>query len=177
MNARRLLLSFTALAVGAAVAVGLSLHSPAHASSVAATTITFKAAVTRSARIVVGRVTGTAPAVIDRQSFSSIEIAVEKSLKGAPGRPGETLRVFDPGEWFQHTHEAAIKGGVVSYEDPRYATPVPARDLKKGATFVFFLRADAPPSAFPAGAAFALCKGSFDRADRAKDVAALLPAP
>jgi hypothetical protein len=163
------------LAACAVSVVVLTTDSSVRAGSVAATTIGFKAAVARSARIVVGRVTNTAPAVIEGKQFASIELSVEKALKGAPARAGETLRVFDAGQWFQHTHAAAIRGGVVSYEDPRYATAVPARDLTKGATLIFFVRADAAPAAFPPGSAFALCRGAYDRADRAQEVAALNP--
>jgi hypothetical protein len=149
----------------------LMLHtSVAHASSVAATTLDLRGAVARAARIVVGQVTGTPAATIEGKSFASVEIAVERTLKGANGRPGETLRVFDPGAWFQHTHAAAIKGGVVSYEDPRYATPVPAGEIKKGARLLVFLRADAPPAGFPANAVFALCGGAYERAARAKEI-------
>ena len=165
------------LGAGAAAVVALAVGVPARASSVAATTINFQAAVARSARIVVGRVTNVVPFDFQGKKFSNVEIAVDKTLKGAPGPGGETLRVFDPGQWYQHSHEAAIKGGVVSYEDPRYATPVPARDIKKGATFVFFLRADPIPAGFPANAAFSLCQGAVDRASRAKDVVALAAAP
>src|SRR5689334_23031662 len=113
--------------------------SPASAGSVAATTVTFNAAVARAGRIVVGRVTGTAPFTFEKATFSTIEIGVERTLKGPAGRPGETLRVFDPGQWFQHTHEAAIRGGVISYEDPRYATPVRPSEIKKDAVLIFFL--------------------------------------
>src|SRR4051812_25027343 len=82
------------------LAAAMLLHAgPAHAGSVAATAVSLRAAVTRAGRIVVGRVLGTPPFVFEKKTFASVEIAVEKTLKGAAGSPGERLRVFDPGQW------------------------------------------------------------------------------
>ena len=117
-----------------------------HASSVAFQTIRFGQAVTMSARVVKGKVTARSEVKVDGGTFHYVEIAVEAVLKGTPAKAGERVRVFSGAEWFQHTHAAAgIKGGVVSYADPHYATPLPAAEIKPGAAVIVFLRGEAPP--------------------------------
>jgi hypothetical protein len=156
--------------------LGLTLHAAlAQASSVAATTLPFRTAVARSARIVEGKVTDATPFAFQGKPFWRLEIAVEKTIKGAPGRPGEVIHIFNPGQWFQFTHAAAIRGGVISYEDPRYHTPVQPRELKKGTVLIFFLQAEPPPAEFPAHSAFLMCAEAYDRADREKEITALNP--
>jgi hypothetical protein len=149
---------------------------PARAGSVAATMMTLPDVLARSARVVEGKIVSTAPATVDGATLFSLEVVVDKTLKGPAGKPGEHVRVFDPGQWFAHTHAAAIKGGVISYEDPRYATTVAERDLKKGATLIFFLKDEAPPPGFAAGAVFLYCGQAYDRAEREAEIRALPPA-
>ena len=120
-----------------------------HASSIAFQTIGFGRAVTLSTRVVKAKVTGLSEVKVDGGTFHSVDVTVEAVLKGAPAKPGERIRVFNGAEWFQHTHAAAIKGGVVSYADPHYATPLPAAELKPGAVAIVFLRGEAPPPGFP----------------------------
>jgi hypothetical protein len=164
-------------AVFAVVLVGAVLGATgAEAGSVAATSLTFPALLARSARVVEGEVLSAAPFTFEGTKFFSLEVAVGKTLKGPNGGKDEIVRVFDPGQWFAHTHAAAIRGGVISYEDPRYATPVAPAELKKGAVLVFFLGQEAAPPGFPAGAAFLTCGQAYDRAARAADVLALPPA-
>jgi hypothetical protein len=142
-----------------------------HASSVAFQTIGFGRAVTLSTRVVKAKVTGLSEVKVDGGTFHSVDVTVEAVLKGAPAKPGERIRVFNGAEWFQHTHAAAIKGGVVSYADPHYATPLPAAELKPGAVAIAFLRGEAPPPGFPANAAFLSCGEAWERPARAGDVA------
>jgi len=148
-----------------------SAPGAAHAGSVAFQTIRFGRAVTMSARVVKGKVTMRGEIKIDGGTFHYVEIAVDAALKGTAAKPGERVRVFDGAEWFQHTHAAALEGGVVSYADPHYATPLPAAELKAGASVIAFLRGDAPPSGFPANAAFLSAGQAFERPERAPDVA------
>jgi len=159
----------------ATIAIGLVLPlsrpAPARASSVAFQTVPFGRAVTMSARVVKGTVKGRSAVKIDGGTFHALEIAVDAVLKGPPAKAGERVQVFNPAEWFQHTHAAAIKGGVVSYADPHYATPVPDAQLKPGAVVLVFLRGEAPPPGFPANAAFLSCGEAFERPARAGDVA------
>jgi hypothetical protein len=165
------------IALGAAsfvvLAVVLARAAPSAAGSVSATTFTLRGVVGRSARIVRGKILSTAPAQIDGATLSSLQVAVDKTLKGSPGAPGEIVRLFDPGQWFAHTHAAAIRAGVISYEDPRYATRVTPAELKKGAVLIFYLGGEAAPSGFPPGAAFLTCGQAYDRADRERDIGAL----
>ena len=149
----------------------LSLAAPARASSVAVQTVPFGRAVTMSARVVKGTVKGRSAVKIDGGTFHALEIVVDAVLKGPPAKAGERVQVFNPAEWFQHTHAAAIKGGVVSYADPHYATPVPDAQLKPGAVVMVFLRGEAPPPGFPPNAAFLSCGEAFERPARAGDVA------
>src|SRR2546423_12340820 len=128
--------------------------APARAGSVSAQSVPFGRAVTMSARVVTGKVVGRGEPQVDGARLHDLEIAVDAALKGPAARPGEHLRLFDEGEWFQHTHAAAIKGGVVSYADMRYATPIPDAQIKSGAAVLVFLRGEAPPPGFPANAAF-----------------------
>jgi hypothetical protein len=160
-----------AAALAAALALGFA--TPSRAGSVSATTLALRGVVTRSARIVRGRILSAAPARIDGATLWSLEVAVDKALKGRPGAPGEIVHVFDPGQWFAHTHAAAIRAGVISYEDPRYATPVAPAELKKGAVLIFYLRDEAAPPGFPPGAAFMTCGQAYDRAEREREIAAL----
>ena len=115
--------------------------------------------------------TGRSEVKVDGGTFHSVDVTVEAVLKGAPAKPGEGIRVFNGAEWFQHTHAAAIRGGVVSYADPHYATPVPDAQLKPGAAVLVFLLGEAPPPGFPPNAAFLSCGGAFERPARAGDVA------
>ena len=149
----------------------LSLAAVGHASSIAFQTIGFGRAVTLSTRVVKAKVTGRSEVKVDGGTFHSVDVSVEAVLKGAPAKPGESIRVFNGAEWFQHTHAAAIKGGVVSYADPHYATPVPDAELKPGAVVIVFLRGEAPPPGFPANAAFLSCGEAWERPARAGDVA------
>ena len=149
----------------------LSLAAVGHASSIAFQSIGFGRAVTLSTRIVKAKVTGRSEVKVDGGKFRSVDVIVEAVLKGAPAKPGESIRVFDGAEWFQHTHAAALKGGVVSYADPHYATPVPDAELKPGAVVIVFLRGEAPPPGFPANAAFLSCGEGWERPARAGDVA------
>src|SRR5947207_1490785 len=172
MRARRM-----SRVVSAVILVGAVLRATgAEAGSVAATSLTFRALLARSARVVEGEVVSAAPFTFEGTKFFSLEVAVGKTLKGAAGRKGEIVRVFDPGQWFAHTHAAAIHGGVISYEDPRYPTPVAPAELKKGAVLLIFLGQEAAPPGFPAGAAFLTCGQAYERADREADVLALPPA-
>jgi hypothetical protein len=156
--------------LGAALAV-LSLSAGAHAGSVAFQTVSFGRAVTMSARVVKGKVTARSEIKVDGGTFHYVEIAVDAALKGTPAKADERLRVFGEAEWFRHTHAAAIKGGVVSYVDVHYATPIPGAELKPGAAVIVFLRGDAPPAGFPANAAFLSAGDAFERPERAPDVA------
>jgi hypothetical protein len=155
------------------IAIGLLLSLPAasHASSISFETVRFGRAVTLSARVVKGKIIGRSEVKVDGGTFHAVDVAVEGVLKGAPAKAGERVRVFNGAEWFQHTHAAAIKGGVVSYADPHYATPIPAAEIKPGTVVLVFLRGDAPPAGFPANAAFLACGEAFERPDRAADVA------
>jgi hypothetical protein len=156
----------------AAIALALAtLPAASHAGSVAAQSVRFGQAVTMSARVVKGTVKGRSAAKIDGGTFRYVEIAADAALKGPPAKPGERVLVFDGGPWFQHTHAAAIKAGVVSYADAHYASPVPDAEIKPGAAVIVFLRGEAPPPGFPAGAAFLCCGGGFERPERAADVA------
>jgi hypothetical protein len=144
-------------------------------------TMPFERAVAASARIVKGRVTGKSPIKIDGggggggggggKAIASLEVRIDGVIKGAPARPGETLRVLDPGVWYRHTHAAAIKGGVVSYAEVRYATPLPRAELEAGAPALFFLNGDPPPAGLPANAVFLVCDGGYDRPAREPEVA------
>lgn len=156
----------------AAIALALAtLPAGGHAGSVAYQTIRFGQAVTMSARVVQGTVKGRSAAKVDGGTFPYVELAADAALKGPPAKAGERVLVFDGAQWFQHTHAAAIKGGVVSYAEAHYATPLPAAEIKPGAAVIVFLRGEAPPPGFPAGAAFLSCGGCFERAERAADVA------
>lgn len=148
-----------------------SVPAPARASSIAFQTIPFGRAVTMSARVVKGSIKARSALKIDGGTFHYVEIAIDAVLKGPQAKPGESVRVFSGAEWFQHTHAAAIKGGVVSYADPHYATPIPDAQLKPGAAVLVFLRGDTPPPGFPANAAFLSCGEAFERPARAGDVA------
>ena len=160
--------------VAATALLGFAIGSApdgARAGSVAFQTISFGRAVTLSARVVRGKVTARSEAKVDGGTFHYVEIAVDAALKGTPAKVGERVRVFDGAEWFQHTHAAAIKAGVVSYADPHYAKPLPAAEIKPGAGVIAFLRGDAPPPGFPANAAFLSAGEAFERPERAPDVA------
>src|SRR5436190_2042905 len=124
-----------------------------------------------SARVVKGTVKARSAVKVDGGTFNYVEIVADAALKGPPAKPGERVLVFDGAPWFQHTHAAAIKAGVVSYADAHYATPIPDTEIKPGAGVIVFLRGEAPPPGFPAGAAFLSCSGCIDRVERAADVA------
>ena len=101
-----------------------------------------------------------------------MEIAVDAALKGTAARPGEHVRLLSEGEWFQHTHAAAIKGGRGRTGDARYATPIPDAQIKPGAAvLVVFVRGDAPRPASPRTAAFLAATGAYRVPERAADVA------
>ena len=156
------------------IAIALMFVSPAavsHASSIAFETLGFGRAVTLSTRVVKAKVTGRSEVKVDGGTFHSVDVSVEAVLKGAPAKPGESIRVFNAMEWFHHTHAAALKGGVVSYVDPHYATPVRDAELKPGAVVIVFLKNEAPPPGFPANAAFLSCGEAWERPARAGDVA------
>ena len=157
-------------ALGAALAV-LLLAAAAHAGSVAIQTVPFGRAVTMSARVVKGTVAARSEIKVDGGTFHYVEIAVDAALKGTPAKADERVRVFSEAAWFRHTHAAAIKGGVVSYVDAHYATPIPDPEIKPGAAVIVFLRGDAPPPGFPANAAFLSAGQAFERPERAPDVA------
>jgi hypothetical protein len=161
-------------AIGA-VAIGLMvspwLRTGAQGGSISFQTISFGHAVTLSARVVKGKVTERSEVKVDGGTFHYVEVAVDAALKGPAAKAGERVRVFDPSEWFHHTHAAAIKGGVISYADPHYATPLPGAAIKPGAVVIVFLRGDAPPPGFPPNAAFLACGEGFERPARAADVA------
>jgi hypothetical protein len=161
---RRPLTLAIALAASVLPAIG-------RAGSVAVQNIRFAQAVTMSPRVVKGTVKARSAAKIDGGTFNYVEIAADAALKGPPAKAGEHILAFDGAAWFQHTHAAAIKGGVVSYADARYATPLRDAELEPGAAVIVFLRGEAPPPGFPAGAAFLSCGGCIDRAERATDVA------
>lgn len=169
MGAARPVTSLPAAALLLAV-IG-AVPGGAQAGSVAFQTVPFGRAVTMSARVVKGKVTARSEIKVDGGTFHYVEIAVDAALKGTPAKAGEHVRVFNGAEWFQHTHAAAIKGGVVSYVDPRYATPIPGGELKPGAAVIVFLRGEAPPAGFPANAAFLSAAEAFERPERAPDVA------
>ena len=154
----------------ALVLLPVTLSAYSRASSVAFQSVPLPRAVALSARVVKGSVKARSTAKVDGATFHYVEIAVAAVLKGPPARPGETIRIFEEGEWFQHTHAAAIKAGVVSYADPHYATPLPDAEIRPGAALIAFLRAEPPPAGFPANAAFLTAGGAFDRPERAADV-------
>jgi hypothetical protein len=156
--------------VGAALVVML-LPAVGNAGGVAFQNVPFGRAVTMSARVVKGKIVGRSEIKVDGATFHYVEIAAEAALKGTPAKAGERVRVFNEAEWFQHTHAAAIKGGVVSYADPHYATPIPDAELAPGVAVIVFLRGDAPPPGFPANAAFLSSGRAFERPERAADVA------
>jgi len=155
----------------AATAMMAALPGGVHAGSVAYQNVRFGQAVTMSARVVKGTVTGRSAVKVDGETFRYVEIDDLAVLKGPPAKIGERVLVFDGAQWFQHTHAAAIKAGVVSYAEAHYATPLPAAEIKPGAVVIVFLRGETPPPDFPAGAAFLCCGGGFERPDRAADVA------
>jgi hypothetical protein len=105
------------------------------------------------------------------EHLSFFRLRVEKTLKGPPFKEGEELQVFSPSPWFQHTHRAAIQGGVISYVDPHYHGGLPADELQVGTRILSFLSGDPAPSGFPAGSVFLHVTGAYDRADRENDVA------
>jgi hypothetical protein len=149
----------------------LLLAAGAQASSISFQSIAFGRAVTLSARVVKGKVTARAETKVDGATLHYVEIALDAALKGTPAKAGERVRVFNGAEWFQHTHAAALRGGVISYADPHYATPIPAAAIKPGAAVLVFLGGEAPPPGFPANAAFLACGEGFERPERAADVA------
>ena len=155
----------------AAALVLLAAAPAAHASSVAIVTLPFERAVAGSARVIKGHVTGTPTFKLGGTVFQTLEVRIDGVLKGAPARTGETVRVFSPGAWFHHTHAAAIKGGVVSYAEAHYATPVPRAALVSGTPALFFLAGDLPPAGLPANAVFLVCDDAYDRAAREPEVA------
>ena len=166
--------AMTSAAVATALLAGAGVSfAPARAAagSVAFQTVPFGRAVTMAVRVVKGKVTARSEIKIDGGKFHYVEIAVDAALKGTPAKADERVRVFSEAEWFQHTHAAAIKGGVVSYVDAHYATPIPDAELKPGAAVIAFLRGDAPPPGFPANAAFLSAGQAFERPERAPDVA------
>ena len=158
----------TVLVVSATAGLG---PERARAGSIAFQTVSFGRAVTMSPRVVKGKVTAQSEIKVDGGTFHYVEIAVDAVLKGPPAKPDERLRVFSATEWFRHTHAAAIKGGVVSYADVHYATPIPVAEIKPGTAVMVFLRGDAPPPGCPANAAFLSAGEAFERPERAPDVA------
>ncbi len=110
------------------------------------------------------------------EALVCLRIRVLRSLKGKAAGPDETVCLFHPGQWYRHTQAAAIKGGVVSYHDPRYRKPVPEEAFLVGKEYVFFLGGDPAPAAFPKQSAFLACDGAYDLAEREKMVLAILQA-
>jgi len=160
------------IAAGVAVAVALASSPTApHASSIAYQSVRFGQAVTLATRVVKGTVKARSEVKVDGATFHYVEIAVDTALKGPPAKAGELVRVFNGAEWFQHTHAAAIKAGVVSYADSHYATPIPDAQIKAGTAVIAFLRGEAPPPGFPANAAFLSCGEAYERPERGADVA------
>jgi hypothetical protein len=156
----------------AAIALAVMLvAADSRASSIAIVTMPFTSAVASAARIVKGKVTGRREVKVEGATLHAVDIAIESVLKGERQSVGARVTVFDPQQWFQHTHAAALRGGVVSYADARYATPVPDAEVKPGAAVIVFLTGDPPPATFPPDSAFLLCTGAFERAQRAKEVA------
>jgi hypothetical protein len=154
--------------------LALLLVSPGRrgeAGSVAITTVPLERAVALSARILKGRVIGTSSFRFEGDTFHVLEVRADGALKGAAPRGGETFRLFSPGAWYQHTHAAVIKGGVVSYAETHFPRPIPRRELEAGAPALFFLGDERPPAAFPPNAAFLFCDDAYARADRAAEVA------
>jgi hypothetical protein len=165
------LLRAGALVVLGVVGVLLLPGRNGRASSVAMVTISFNQAVKQSGRIVKGTVAARRDVKVDGAALHAVDVTIDAVLKGAPARAGDRVTTFDPQAWFRHTHAAAIRGGVVSYVDARYATPLPDAELKPGAAVIVFLQGDAPPAGFPPDAAFLISPGAFERAQRAGDVA------
>ncbi|HXU05470.1 MAG TPA: hypothetical protein VN903_31140 [Polyangia bacterium] len=163
---------YGAIAVAIVYAFALAaLPAASRASSVAFQNVRFGQAVAMSARVVKGVVKARGEVKVDGGTFHTVEIAVDAVLKGPPAKPAERIRVFSGSEWFQHTHAAAIKAGVVSYADPHYATPIADAEIKPGTAVIAFLRGEAPPPGFPANAAFLSCGEAYERPERAADVA------
>jgi hypothetical protein len=136
------------------------------AGSVSFETVSLERALRVSERIVVGAIleTGTF------QSLSYTRIRVIRVLKGAAAKPNEELRLFSEGEWFGHTHAAAIQGGVVSYSLPRYATTAKGNAVQKGRALIFFLGGASFPSDFPPGSVLMPFGESFDRVEREEQI-------
>jgi hypothetical protein len=148
-----------------ALTLAVSVPVPARAGSISATTMSFEQAVALSRRVVAGTVVATTSFEIDGERFGALEVRVDAALKGPSAHPGEVLRLFEPAPWFRHTHAAVIKAGVISYAEPRYASPSP---VAVGARALFLLSDAAPPPGFPPNAAFLVC-------DEAHAGAALAP--
>jgi len=164
MNQKRQFLKVLVWGIGI-----LLLTREAFTSSISILYISFEKAAEKSGRIVLGKITAIPAVNIEGDEFHSIDVTVEKVLKGKPGDAGEKIRIFNPGAWFQHSHAAAIKGDVISYSDPHYQSKVKSEDVKPGAKLIFFLKDEAMPEGFPKGSAFLFCDGSWESIDREKD--------
>jgi hypothetical protein len=100
------------------------------------------------------------------QSLGFHRVEVLRVLKGEGLAPGQELRIFSPAPWFQHTHAAALRGGVISYSDSRYSGGLDASRIIPGTEILFYLGEEPSPAGFPPGAAFLAMDGALDRADR-----------
>jgi hypothetical protein len=134
--------------------------------------ITFSQAVKVAERIVAGKITARRDVKIDGAIFQAVEVEIESVLKGLPAARGTRVSVFDHRAWYHHIHAEALRRGLVTYRGS-YATPIPDADIKPGAAVLVFLRNDRAPAGFPAGAAFLLCSGAFERGQRVKDIGKL----
>jgi len=134
----------------------------------------------RAPRIVVGRILGTddfrypgsrdVPAQRGEESLGFVRVEILKTLKGQESEPGQELRVFSPGRWFQHTHAPLLRDGVLSYADAHYQGGLDGEAMVPGVEILCFLGGAPMPPGFPPGADFSALEGAFDRADRAAAV-------
>ena len=157
--------------VGLAMALA-TLPAEGRAGSVAYQSVRFGQAVTMSARVVNGPVR----TISGEDRRRDVPLCRDRRRRRAEGaaREGRGARpAFDGAPWFQHTHAAAIKAGVVSYAEAHYATPLPAAEIKPGAVVIVFLprRGAAPRFSSRRRLPFP-CGGCFERPDRAADVSA-----
>ncbi|MBV8878689.1 MAG: hypothetical protein JO332_01880 [Planctomycetaceae bacterium] len=113
----------------------------------------------------------------DGKSLAFLCVQVDETLKGPVAEAGSDLRLFSPASWYAHTHASLIRENVVSYSEAHYRGGLTAAELDAAGTALFFLKEDPAPAGFPPGSAFLAFEGSYDRADRAADVAALLRGP
>jgi hypothetical protein len=108
------------------------------------------------------------------EPLAFFRLRVEKTLKGPPFKDGEELRVFSSSQWFQHTHRAQIRGGVISYAELSYSGGLPDDGLQVGTRLLTFLHGDPAPSGFPPGSVFLSMNQACERAEREDEVARAL---